>query len=124
MLLDLFPDFNGSLQNYLQYYEFTEDERTIGQDITAFCDLIADKLENKQEYDYQKVFDFIEDIILKGDQDVKGAAITMFLEDLVNLAENGRFETTSFTKFLGPESIAYCKAWDEFTGCKTDGLYE
>lgn len=46
----------------------------------------------------------------------------MFLENLVNSSSNGRFGSKDFTKFLGPKSIEYCKAWDEFTGVKTEGL--
>lgn len=72
----------------------------------------------------REVFSLIELFLNKGDKDVKDAATTNFLENLINYTSSGRLKPEQFIHYLGPKSKAYCKAWDEFTGVKTPGLWD
>ena len=125
-LLKKFPDFQDAWDAHVKdWKEYDESKRTIGIDLNAFLDFISDKLEKNESYDYKKVFDFIEKLVVTGDEDVSTAATTIFLEGLVNTSSHGRFPSRSFTKYLGRKSKAYCIAWDDFMGGdKTDGLYD
>jgi hypothetical protein len=122
-LLKNFQDFKDAWKAHKRYW--AGGKRSVGIDLNAFIDFISDKLEKKENYDYKKVFDFIEKLVVTGDEAVGTAATTMFLEGLVNMSSNGCFPSRSFTKYLGPESKSYCIAWDDFMGGdKTDGLYD
>ena len=124
-LLKNFPDFQDAFDAHVKDWDdYDASKRSFFLDLDSFRSFISKKLEKDESYDYKKVFDFIEKLVVNGDESVSTAATTGFLEDLVNLSSNGRFPSRSFTKYLGPESKAYCIAWDEFTGVKTDGLYD
>lgn len=117
-MLKTFPEFEKSWEKHLEFWG--DNPRTIGIDITAFSDYVAEKLERKEQYDYKKVFDFIEMLINVGDDSVQTAATTMFLENLLNNSSHGRFSSQNFLSYLGPKSIEYCRAWDEFCGITTE----
>ena len=70
----------------------------------------------------EKIFSVIEFFLNEGDNNVKDASATCFLENLLNDASSGRVKSEMFVHYLGIKSIAYCKAWDEFTAVKTKGL--
>jgi len=77
------------------------------------------------EYDHcVELFELIEQFVSEGDEGVSNAACTCFIENLQNIAshDDNEFEYSHFVSLLGPESRAYAKAWDEFTGIRTDGL--
>jgi hypothetical protein len=93
--------------------------------MNAFTDYVVDsyiKCENKEKL--KVIFEVIESFMKNGDNKVKDAAATCFLENLINISSHGDFDTSMFIYYLGPESKAYCKAWDEFTGVKTPGLWD
>ncbi len=76
------------------------------------------------EYDNsQELFDLIERFIAEGEEPVPTAACTCFIESLQNTASHeGKFEYSHFVPLMGPKSIEYAKAWDDFTGVKTEGI--
>jgi hypothetical protein len=86
-----------------------------------FTDYVSDLIEQGETKDLPRIFTFIEKLIVEGDQDVKDAAATCFLENLINYSDN-TIPASSFVPLLGPKSRDYCKGWDEFTGVKTEGL--
>ncbi len=88
-----------------------------------FVDYIIDSIEKNDQIDLGNVFYTIEEFLVNGDQDVKDAAATCFLESLVNMSSWGRISPNTFVPLLGPESRACCRGWDEFTGVKTEGLW-
>lgn len=55
--------------------------------------------------------------------DIDNAACTCFLEDLINIASHGRISFERFIPYLGEKSKEFCRAWDEFTGVKSPGLW-
>lgn len=113
-LLEHFPEFSGAWKKYIDHWK--PECRTVGMDIDEFSDFISEKLENKEKYDYRSVFEFIEQLIAKGDNEIVNAVNTQFLENLVNLSSSGRFSYSSFSKYLGEKSKEYCKALDSFWG--------
>jgi len=84
-----------------------------------FCDSIDSVLSAEHE----SVLECIEDLMREGCDDVKDAVATGFLEHLLNKASSGRLYFPTIAPLLGPECVRYCKAWDEFTGIKTPGLW-
>ncbi len=69
------------------------------------------------------VFHLIEDMVQSKCEPVATAATTGFLECLVNSITED-FPAKVFVGLLGPKSKEYIKAWDKFTGVKTDGLWQ
>lgn len=64
----------------------------------------------------------IEDLLIQGDEKVKDAVATGMLEVILAESSAGRFDIASLLRFLGPETKAYCRSWDAFTGNKTQGI--
>lgn len=59
---------------------------------------------------------------MHGDEDVQTAAATCFLENLMNRTPE-LIDPQRFVPLLGHESKEYCRAWDEFCGVRTEGLW-
>lgn len=135
MLLERVPEFSPRWEKYLQEIQAEqakeeEEERAVRQDyaITActymveFTRHVGELIKADNFESFPRIFDFVEYLMVHGNQDVQDGVATCFLENLINTASHGKFAATSFIKFLGPESRDYCKAWDEFCGAKTEGL--
>jgi hypothetical protein len=122
-ILREFPDFEPVWKKHLEYWE-GDDARTIGIDIAEFQSFISDKLKSKKEYDYQKVFDLIEELLVHGDDDIEYAIEFNFFENLLNRSSTGHFPIESFFCYLGKESKAFCKANEEFWGIENSKFYE
>lgn len=73
--------------------------------------------------DMSPVMDVIEDLMMNGNREVKNAVATGFWEAILAEASAGRFDFKSIASHVGPASRAYCKAWDAFTGVRTEGLH-
>lgn len=52
------------------------------------------------------------------------AICTCFFEDLINSASSGNIQYERFIPYLGEKSKEYCKAWDQFTGVRSPGLWD
>ena len=65
-----------------------------------------------------ELFAHIENYIQLGGPEADLVAVG-FLEALLGRASAGRFDFTKVVKFLGPKSLEFCLAWDQFTGCTT-----
>ena len=122
-IVSSFPDFKDSWNAHLKYWE-GDDERTIGIDITAFCSFVIKKLKVKEDYNYNLVFDLIEELLVKGNEEVSYAVEFQFLENILNSSAYGHFPIDSFFNYLGKESKAFCKANEEFWGIKNSKFYE
>jgi hypothetical protein len=86
----------------------------------AFCS----SLPSLSTSDIASVGERVEVLLTTGDDNVKDAIATGFLESLLSQASKGTMNLRSVKGMLGPESRKYCRAWDEFTGVKTDGLWD
>lgn len=125
LILEEFPEFKQS-EHWKGHCEFWKGaEAGIGSEMSVFSEFVTDNLNAMDSsVDFKKVFLFIEKLMVEGDQDVKDVAATCFLENLINFDSWGTVKASSFIPYLGPKSREYCIAWDEFTGVKTEGLYD
>ncbi len=71
----------------------------------------------------KKIFDFVELLFCNGDESVKDAIATSFLEYLLS-KDPDEIKFKKFVKYMGENAIGYCRAWDKFTGTRTEGLWE
>lgn len=120
LILEQIPAFRESWQAHLNYWD--GEQAGLCNDVTEFSHYVVELIATEQVDDLKKIFNLIEQLQVDGDIEVQTAIATCFLENLLNVASAGRIDTKKFVDFLGPESRAYCKAWDEFTGVHTEGL--
>jgi hypothetical protein len=75
------------------------------------------------DVELSSIWQGIEELILNGDTVVSTGVTTGLLEVVLAEASAGRLSMRQFVPFIGPRSIAYCRAWDTFTGYKTEGIW-
>jgi hypothetical protein len=75
------------------------------------------------EAELAETFAAIEDLVTQGNEKVKDAVATGMLEAMLAESSPGKFDMSKIVSFLGPETKAYCRSWDTFTGIKTPGLW-
>lgn len=68
---------------------------------------------------WMPVFSLVERLMSEGNEEVKTATATCFLESLIN---RDAVPTSAYVPLLGPLSREHCRAWDSFTGVRTEGL--
>ncbi len=73
------------------------------------------------QYDYGKLFALVETYIAGGQQDLRDAAATCFIENLQNVSDN--VDSELWVPYTGKATRQFALAWDEFTGVKTNALY-
>ena len=71
---------------------------------------------------FRDILDEIEKLMSHGDVCVQSAVATGCLEKI--LSDSTIRDTRGLVTLLGPISMAYCRAWDLFTGVNTPGLLE
>lgn len=127
-----FPDLKGSegWSYYCSVMGYVDGEKLLNfyQLMTILTHYVKDILNMtpitlKKEKELKEIFLLIEYFLNEGDRDVQDAVATCFLENLINATSWKTLKPETFLCYLGPESRAYCKAWDEFTGVKTQGLW-
>ena len=125
IILENFSDFSSS-NRWQEHTEFWGEKKPgLCNELRAFSLFIMDVLlQNKNDSKTKSMFDLIEYLILNGDKQLQDAVKTSVLEGLINYSSSGRLKPEQFIHYLGPKSKAYCKAWDEFTGVKTPGLWD
>jgi len=102
--------------------EFGDDEQPNEHTVfLEYNDFIVQELDELSSENKIKLFNYIEDALNSHDDNLSGAVATCFLESLVQ--KSTQYKPESYFPFLGPESTAYSKAWDEFNGMKTKGLW-
>ena len=121
-LLALFPDFSQTWAS--ESYSWTDEKgRFTSCGVFApFSHYVADDLRGSRRLDLEKVFKFAEQLMSDQDEEVSTAVATCFLENLMNRTPN-ELDPHAFVPLLGPGSRDYCRAWDEFCGTKTEGLW-
>jgi hypothetical protein len=120
LILDQFPDFSISWDAYLDYWG--NDERGLCNDMSEFSLFAASVFQRKDHELTGRILSFIEHLIVFGDEEVRTAAMTCFLENVMNQVP-AKLSPATFVCDLGPKSRDFCRAWDEFTGHRTDGLW-
>ncbi len=121
IVLQEVPEFSERWQAHLDYWEGETAGLCI--DLAEFSDYTVNLIQNSQSSNLRVIFDLAERLLVEGSSEVKDAIATCFLENLINVAGTDKLDASKFVNFLGPQSRAYCRAWDEFTGVRTPGLW-
>ena len=111
-----FPDYWASEEAAFNF----GNESTVHGVFSDFSTLVVERLEAGPLSNGKQLFSFIESVVAEGG-DPANAACTCFLENILNRIP-GPIDPNSFVSYLGPKSKEFCRAWDEFTGVKTNGL--
>jgi hypothetical protein len=114
------PEFSQAWEEHRDYWK--SEEAGLCNDIAAFSRYVKDQIDQGKSDSLKKIFDLIEGLLADGDQEVRNAVATCFLENLLNQVSANKLLSSTFVSFLGPNSKAYCKAWDSFTAVRTEGL--
>lgn len=140
LILEKFPDFFPLWHIYKTEWDSCKAEYS-GTEIcgvihfwsdTSLCGEMAEfssyvsELLIKEKFDSSKIneiFSYMEYLLVNGDEDVKDAVATCFLENIINKSPE-QIDPKRFVKYLGPASQEYCRGWDKFTGVQTEGLWD
>ena len=136
VLMSKFPNFAGSksLEETIDLYKDGEYVN-IHSVFTGLTNYVIDELVPRHETisdEEVAIYQFVEEVCQKyGDYPedtdeylLDNAACTCFLENLINIASWGDISYSRFVPYLGEKSREFCRAWDEFTGVKTPGLWD
>ncbi|MFZ9595026.1 MAG: DUF7674 family protein [Bdellovibrionia bacterium] len=122
-LLQVAPEFKARLEAHLLEWG---SESNLHFQMAEFSYFIKEKFRQGDYSNAPQVFARIE-FLLSGhnaSEKVKNAVCTCFLENLINAFSEELNQLKIWIPLLGPESREYCKAWDQFTGVKTPGLWD
>jgi hypothetical protein len=121
-LLERFPDFRPYWDAYQQDWA-NEPGDTSGAclDFATFSHYVADVIGGQAAGDLPAIFALVERLVAEGNEEVATAATTCLLENVLNRVPP--LAPEQFVPLLGPRFRAYCRAWDEFCGTRTPGLW-
>lgn len=136
VLIDKFQNFAKSeqLQEAIEY-EADGEYVNACTVFTGLTDYVVYELINKNNEitnEEVEIYKYIEDIRKRysnfpdntEEKDLDASACSCFLENLINRASAKRISYERFIPYLGEKSREYCRAWDEFTGVKSPGLWD
>jgi hypothetical protein len=89
---------------------------------TSLTEFVLDDLAKDHQYEYKKLFGLIETYIDGDQEDLADAAATCFVDNLQNASSI--VDPELWIPYAGQKTREYARAWDEFTGVKTKGLYD
>lgn len=122
-LNEITPGFDDAWSNWLrQDGEFGEGESPCEHDVfLEFNQFVLPQLNTLSNQTKSAIFVYVESALTSADENLSNAVATCFLESLVQ--RYTLYKAENAFPFLGPKSRAHCKAWDEFNGVKTEGLW-
>lgn len=120
LMKENFPKFLPYWEAYIRAFG-SDNGMTI--QLMPFGNYTIDLIKSCDEAEMKKIFDFVEFLLCHSNESVQNAMTTGYLEYVIG-QDPDEIKFSTCVKFLGQNSIAYCKAWDEFTGCRTEGLWE
>jgi hypothetical protein len=120
-LMVLRPDFTEMWADEAYLWEDNKGNFSPCGIFAVFSHYMAEVLNASKHQSVGDVFEFVEDCMHQSNDMATGVA-TCFLENLMNRTP-GKIDPDSFIPLLGPRSREYCRAWDDFCGVKTKGLW-
>lgn len=120
LMKEKFPQFLPYWEAYVR--NFGEDLGLTIQ-MLPFGKYSIDVIKSNDETEIKNIFIFVEFLLCNGDESVQTAMTTSYLEYLIS-KDLDEIKFSKFAKFLGENAIGYCRAWDKFTGVRTEGLWE
>jgi hypothetical protein len=85
-----------------------------------FARRFAASFDLMSERERKRVLQLLEYFLKEGDYTLKEAVRTGFFEALLAESDRGHFDFSQIKNVIGPESRAYCRAWNRFTGVEMD----
>jgi hypothetical protein len=102
ILLARCPGFRPIWENHQEFWE--GEEAGIYNDLAEFATFIVDAFARQDTEPIVAAFAAIEELLGKGDEEVRTAASIGFLEDIQNIASHHPFGASVFVQWLGPKS--------------------
>jgi hypothetical protein len=121
-LLALRPEFQSWLDDERSVWADDDGRFTIYGLFEVLSHLVADRLSRGPAPELAPVFDYVESKLDGLDSEVDNAATTGFLENLMNRVPDS-IAPASLVPLLGARSRTFCRAWDEWCGVRTEGLW-
>ncbi len=115
-----FPKFIPYWKAYIN--EWGADEG-LHMQMIAVGDFAIEIIKSNNEEEIKNIFNLIELLLVNGDEFVQSAIATGLLEYLLS-KDPDEIKLSKFVKYWGENTFEYCKAWDRFTGVKTEGLWD
>ncbi len=115
------PGFSKAWEND-DLYNDPEDQNVVYDLFCFYSHFIADRLDKDDAVNKLKLFQYVESLFSSKNEDLSNAAATCFLENLIHIVWY-EFDGNNFFPYLGKQSIEFLKAWEEFNGMKTKGLW-
>jgi hypothetical protein len=97
-----------------------DDRPSLSMYLTEFARHTGDLVLQGEADRVRAILEQIERLLESGDTEVQNAAATCFLEGLLHRSD---LPVGTYASWLGPLSVAYLRAWDEFNGVRTDALW-
>ena len=121
-LVALCPDFAAVWDDECDLWTSDDGSFTVHGVFGVFSHYIADRLTRRADPELRKVFEYVESKLADDDSEVGNAACTCFLENLMNRVPE-TIPPRHIVPLLGPKSRQFCRAWDQWCGMKTKGLW-
>lgn len=124
LILEKFPNFKKMWSEHLEWWG--DEKAGLSNDMAVFSRYTIELLKNSEinHTELHEIFILIEKFMTDGSENLKDAVATCFLENIINATSWKTVNPLSFVNLLGAESKNFCKAWDEYTGVKTEGLWD
>ena len=87
-----------------------------------FANVVGESQHGLSPSELRSIFEIMENLLVNGDEEVQASVATGFLETLLHMSDEGKSSPSLFVPLLGEESKEYCRAWNKFSGCTTEGL--
>ena len=119
LIKEKFPRFIPYWEDNVNYWGL----ELASNDVMPFAYNAVDEIKSENEKEIENIFILVEFLMCAGDEYVQTVIATYFLEYLLS-KDPDEIQFIKFRQYLGKETIAYCRAWDKFTGVMTKGLHD
>lgn len=120
LMQEKFPRFVGHWQIYETEIGM---EKGLEYHMRVFVGFVIDEIKTENHDEIEKIFEFVETLMVNGHQRVMDVTAIEFLEVLLS-KDPDEIQFVNFSKHLGKRSKAYLRAWEAFQGTRTIGLYD
>jgi len=119
LIKEKFPRFVPYWEDNVNYWGL----ELASNDVMPFAYYALDEIKTENKKEIENIFILVEFLMCAGDEYVQTLIATYFLEYLLG-KDPDEIQFIKFRQYLGKETIAYCRAWDIFTGVMTKGLHD
>lgn len=120
LMQEIFPKFVGHWEVYVS--EFGLD-KGLEDHMRVFVVYVINEIKSENEMEVERIFEFVETLMVNGHQRVMDVTAIEFLEVLLS-KDLQEIQFVKFSRHLGKRSKAYLRAWEAFQGTRTEGLYD